>query len=717
MNQLNCRNPQINLSHLLTSISNFSFFEELVNLSESSQYNSIKLNLSQHETFKINKILDDIDLYLNDVIMAFNNIKEVSKHTINLLEWYYEGKNVLVDLFRNLESIDSIVSRLLLLVESSEADNVVIQSLIKKFEEVSDILLDVKKLSISLKKNLDLSINYNDLIESVIRSLRNEIEDCIKSIEKLKDYNLSSPRKTLPKYNLNDIITKMKINDFNDNSSNSIKSLKLPTFNDLDEKIYEEYLMIEAKIQPLKISLDIVPQKVEEFIALCSHNSSFQVSREQVLSNYEALLDKWKLLSNQSLKLKIEKIDSKWNDIFRYLVKQIESESDDLIDVLTFCDSANTDGNSVVSDDIGSRYKICLNSIRLIESAIMENIITDSDIRNLYNRTLQPKWVEVNDLISRSKSEQNISFLQKQRKESNNKKSHSKGLRSFHTISRSSGHENSDRPLSNGLGIDFNVDVKSVTLPLSIQNKEKVKDIFLGKPKPTGRSLKNSLINVFDELSIDVKDTEDEEKTLVKSPDLKIENPNDHKLQAPISFRKATCSRSVSFDFNGYFNNILNSSIRQPSKLPRMKSNYLAKGYPKIIKRNGHTRIPEICSNHPIFQSPCKLRLSKFSTPRTNNLDISPEKQFRASSTIESHHHRNDPFLLSKTRSRASSSTTTVIGRPNSLLNEMKIPNLTFSRRLSYNCTSPERPVSSLGSRFDDENLLKSLDENRPAWR
>ncbi|KAI5954242.1 KAR9 [Candida jiufengensis] len=708
MNHTTSRNPQIKLSHLLSSIPNFSFFEELINLTQPNQESgSLPITLSQHDSFKMNKILEDIDLYLNDLIMVFNNIKEVSKNSINLLEWYYEGKNVLTDLFRNLESIDSIISRLLLLVESSDSNLFITQSLIKKFEEVSDILLDVKKLSIILKKNLDISINYHELIELVIRSLRIEIEDCIKLIEKLKDYNLSSPRKVLPKYNLNDIVTKMKINDFNNSHTFSIKSIKLPTFNDLDEKIYEEYQLIESKVLPLKVSLDIVPQKVEEFNMICSHSSSFQVSREFVLQSYESMLDKWRILTSQLQKLKYEKIDSKWNDIFSYLTKQIEQECDDLIDVLTFCDSASTEGNSVISDDIGSRYKICSNSIKLIESAIVEHVITNKETSNLFNKNLQPKWMEVNDLISRSKIDSSLSIFQKQKKEMIKKTNHSKGLRPFQTKSRSSGNDNLDRPMNNGLGIDFNVDVQSVTLPLSIQNKDKVIDIFTGKTKPSGRNLKNSLIEVFDSFNINDDEREDEERTLVKSPEL-----SNNTLQDSIIFKKPK-SRISSFDFNSYFNNVLNSSIRQPSKLPRMNSNYMEMGYPKIIKRKGYTKIPEICSNHPIFQSPCKLRHSKFQTPR-NNLDISPQTQTKQSL---SYHHRNDPFHLSRTRSRASSSTTTIIGRPNSLLNEMKIPNLTFSRRLDYNCTSPERPLSSLGSRFDDENLLKSLDENRPIWR
>lgn len=68
---------------------------------------------------------------------------------------------------------------------------------------------------------------------------------------------------------------------------------------------------------------------------------------------------------------------------------------------------------------------------------------------------------------------------------------------------------------------------------------------------------------------------------------------------------------------------------------------------------------------------------------------------------------RNSAYF--STRSRASSNAT-VIGRPNSLLNEMKIPNLNYSKRLSYNLEGlQEDGLTSFESRFDEENLLQAL--------
>ncbi|CAK9436858.1 uncharacterized protein LODBEIA_P13800 [Lodderomyces beijingensis] len=674
MNPSTVRPPTLKLSHLLASIPNFSFFNELISIAEPGGPNSI--SLSQHDIFKINKILDDIDLYLNDLIMVFNNVQDVSTNAPNLLEWYFEGRNALAEVLRNLESVDSIISRLLLVVEAADSTSQISSNLLRKFEENSDLLLDVKKSSIVLKKNLDVSGIYNELMQMVICSLRNEIEDCIRSVVILKDFKLTSPKRVLPQFNLADIVSKMKIHDFS--SSAKVKSMRLPTFSDLDEKLYEDYLSIEEKISPLQISLNIVPQKIEEFNAICLQ-SSFQACREKVLENYEEMLDKWKHLQAQMSILKVENIDAKWNQIFTYLIDQIEAQCNELIDDLAFSDTTSTGPNSVVSEDVGVRYKVCANSVQLIQNAIREGIITDKNLSVKLYRQLQPKWIEVNDLITRTKVDPNC-FKRHQNEEKRNGNG-SNGLRSFRTRSKES--DSSTRPVSNGLGVDLNVDVESVTLPLSVQKRDRTVDVFVDHAeKSPGKSLKKSLIQVFDNMN--VRDKEDEEETLVKTP-----------VQPKVPDKR----RPISFDMNGYIQSVLNSNVRKPSKIPRIHPNYIQLGYPIIAKRKGYTRIPEINPSHPVFHSPYRLK----NGARNSSPNPSPH-----------YHRRNDPFHITRSRQ---SSTATIIGRPNSLLNEMKIPNLAYSRILSYNCTSPERPMSSLGSRYDDENLLKTLNEARPLWK
>ena len=256
--------PPIKLSHVLSTIPNFSFFDELINLPQPLTSNpSESFNLLQRDVFQITKVLEDINLYLNDLLMIFNNVEQASKNVVDVLDWYFEGKSLLQDLLRNIENIDSIISQLLLVVESSNNHESIGNNLLGIFEEISDLVLDVKKSLIMFKKYLDISINYREIIDSVIKSLSNEIEDCIKCILKLKELKLASPKNVLPNFTLQSIISKMKINDLSSGTF-SFKSMRLPTFSDLDEKLYNDYLELESKIDPLRTSLSIVPFRLDD---------------------------------------------------------------------------------------------------------------------------------------------------------------------------------------------------------------------------------------------------------------------------------------------------------------------------------------------------------------------------------------------------------------------------------------------------------------------
>ena len=50
----------------------------------------------------------------------------------------------------------------------------------------------------------------------------------------------------------------------------SFKSMRLPTFSDLDEKLYNDYLELESKIDPLRTSLSIVPLRIDDFNTMCA---------------------------------------------------------------------------------------------------------------------------------------------------------------------------------------------------------------------------------------------------------------------------------------------------------------------------------------------------------------------------------------------------------------------------------------------------------------
>ena len=96
----------------------------------------------------------------------------------------------------------------------------------------------------------------------------------------------------------------------------------------MDEKLYNDYLELESKIDPLRTSLSIVPL-IDDFNTMCA--GQFCKIRENVLDAYEVLVLKWNMLLKEKNSYKKDNINVKWNEIFEYLIEEIFKECGRLI--------------------------------------------------------------------------------------------------------------------------------------------------------------------------------------------------------------------------------------------------------------------------------------------------------------------------------------------------------------------------------------------------
>ncbi|KAK6204499.1 karyogamy protein [Scheffersomyces amazonensis] len=720
----------IRLCELLQTIPPFSFFDELIDI---PSYNT---KLSQHELIKINKILDDIIIYLKEVIRIFNQIRKSNINLNNDLAWYYDGKDGILELDRNMISIDDIIGQLIMVVETGDHTNVA-RLLFTKFEQASELTLDVKKFVIMFKRNLEISINFKE-IDNIIRQIIQETEDCLKIFFKLRESKLSSPKRVLP--NLETIISKMKISDIFSVNNISVKSIRLPTFNETDELLYQGYLQLENRIQPLKISLDIIPLKIEEFNQLCSGNS-FILSRQSLLIHHEKLHKRWIYLQNELEYLKRESLDSKWLEIFQYLVKQIISKCDLLESSLN---------DKQFNDELGYTYKLCSNSIILINKAFHESIIRDQLLIDQFNMDLLPKWETINrQLLGKSNSPQSsvipsiVPSVQ-----NNSAKLDSNGLRIFQTgrqRSVSPAPPNHSKTISSveSVGVNLGIDtIQTTGVPFSIHKEDRVRNFFSHSnvPPPISRNIRDSLLSINDLDVFQDVDYDDESTLVNKTPKFAHNFDNLHLEMEKLRIKSHKESiKEVRLEEPHILKTVEESPPKvklqytpklkpKPSKIPKIIINYGDLGYPTIKKKFFSTYpkslIPSISVSHPLFHSPERdqARSEAFA-----NLERQPLTQLKKSQL-------NSTTLGSPTSSKRvvsgeilaesinvfrrpskNAAATNIIGsrsRSSSMgsLHSMKIPNLSYvnSPPAQYNSTSPERPNSSLGSRFDDAHLLPS---------
>ena len=650
------------LSGILATTPNFTSFNELIPATTPS--------LLLHEVFILNKVIDDIHKYLQEVLGVFASIGIAHEE----LNWYYEGKDQVIDLYQNVESIESTISRLLNIIDGSIEDFKISTSLmLSKFEDASNILMEVKKYVIVYKKKVDIANNYKEIKENIMKSLSYEIDSCLNLASKLLERKSSSTR-DLPKLNLDKITSKMKINDLT--QSQWVKSIRLPTFNDHDESVYTEYLSLEDRINPLGISLNILPLKIEEFDAMCS-GKLFPRERFEVLTAYDKLSEVWHSLQKILKVLKKECVDAKWNEIFKYLITENVLKCNTMIQNL----ESVQDKDAYITDDIGSMYKSCSNMISIIGKAFRENLITDPNLIPMFSDKLSTRWQLANDMLARFTEKKNSTPPQI-----------NKEMQAFQTISRSVTPELIRDHSS--LGLDLGVNVNTSNVPYSIQKKDKVQDFFNPSTtalEPRRRGLRFSLQSLND-LETMVED--DDASTLVTPKTPKFGFGQDRFLITMSSF---THSKDNDFDVTLFLSTLATTKPLKPTRIPMIQSNYFERGLPITKKKyldKTPSRLPSISPNHPVFNSPDRKRESN-----NNHVSLigklgSPIK----SPGVTTHKRILSPFDLVSNK------------RPTSLLRDIRIPDLAHKNTIQvyYNSTSPERPCSSMGSRFDEAHLIQS---------
>lgn len=663
--------------------------------------------LLQHEVLRISKTLGSTYDYLHTSRQEVTKILE-SKQP---LEWFKNGKAEITRLLHEAEAIDIITSQLLAVVDDG-ADPDTLEELLSRFEQTSDMLLELKKQLLVLKETIDVAINYEEITCNIMKSLTNEILLCGQSFLKILKTKISSPKRHLPKFNLVEITSKMKINDIalstNSNTDVSVEPLRLPTFNDADECLYNDYLTLDARMKPLKVSLDFLPLKISEFNHLAERIFPQAVSHVQ--KNYDTLVEAWNDLQAELRVLKRESVDKKWVEIFSYLVSEISKKCDDVHSQLKHARTENE--KLAVVDAIGSSYKLCSNTITIISKAFSQGTVTDQYLAEEFNGTLVPKWEALNStLLSASVSPSSFRHSSYNDKivysPSQDVMLDDFGLRVFQTSKRDRfslpifSLESISKHSSQGFDVGIPINRVMSGDPFSIEQKKVIdlhpnirSDVHL-----TRKSLSATLMMLNRGMNMDENDD--------------------------ISSGKENQSTdSTDFAKQELFKYLCTNHSQKATRLPLIREDYARLGLPVIQKmlilQPTISSIPSISPNHPVFQSPLREPESKQAT--TETLKPPPEFALNPSKNQIVVQKRRKPLAPStkynSTLSRMSS--LTLADTPNLAYDGIKglPPKSTGSRSLSRSIrsTSPERPDSSMGSRFDEVHLIQPV-KTKSAWR
>jgi hypothetical protein len=363
------------LSDILTVPLEFNFFKAVA-------------HLEPFDLHRLELVIDEMLAYATRVSEILTQLQATDGRVDS--HWLIEGKEKFYDMYRNIESIDSVVLQALNSLETNIQENQLGDATVfDKLDDLSQLSLDIKGGHlILLKSKIDVSIEYNDIYNLMMNSINNELEHCLKKCFKIHEKRFSSPVRHAPTFNL-EILTKKLLQQRN--------QLRLPLLNEIDNELYEEYLELKTIVDPLKASLSFIPIRIDEFNT--KYRDSNVADTKKITDKYQALVKEMQFLQNEVNDLKYELVDKRWSEIFSYLntemsflITNVEKETVKM---------HNLDDGSNFKSQVFKRLKyttdIVENTFILINQAIDEELIDFNTMER--SNELAAQWLEVKNEI------------------------------------------------------------------------------------------------------------------------------------------------------------------------------------------------------------------------------------------------------------------------------------------------------------------------------
>lgn len=364
------------LSEILTAGPEFHFFTAVAHLEP------FDLRTLEH-------VIDDMFAYTGRVQDILGLLGAASSDEMNY-QWLLEGRDKFYEIYRNVDSVDSVVLQALNLLETNlQESQMADTNIFDKLDELSQRSLDVKGgYLVQLKAKIDVSVEYNDIYNLMMSSINNELEHCLKKCFKIHEKRFSSPVRHAPSFNL-EILTKKLLRQRN--------QLRLPLLNEIDNELYEEYLELKTIVDPLKASLSFIPLRIEDFKQ--KYGETNFADTRKITDKYEALMKEMQFLQNEVNDLKYELVEKRWSEIFSYLntemsflVTNVERE---------IIKMEMLDDDSAFKTQLYNRLKYTTDIVEstfiLINQAIDEELIDFKTMEK--SNELAAQWLDVKNKI------------------------------------------------------------------------------------------------------------------------------------------------------------------------------------------------------------------------------------------------------------------------------------------------------------------------------
>lgn len=346
---------------------------------------------TNHQLLELAQLLLDSYTLLNELFTDDINVSQLLPY----FDWIQEGKNEFYQLNNGIKTVEKILLHLMKIIEEEFETNEDEQFrkdlsvLFDLIEELSDTLVSLKPITVSLKNLFDTAVEFNEIFKDHMNSLDMEIESNLKKCIELQEKTFISPvRHNKLTFSLDQLIKLLS------SSNTPTKGLCVPAFSPLEQSIHDKLVELEEASSPIELSLNsVLSQRLDSFETRDVVNLEYLM--RLLRKKYHYIIEKYDLLQQEIEDLKHAIIDEKWRLIFINLNDELRIMLRDTEKLLIKI--ANPD----LSDEITSRFKEQLQvktqtidkTFTVIYTAI-ESLVLSESIATVTNEYAE-KWLQL----------------------------------------------------------------------------------------------------------------------------------------------------------------------------------------------------------------------------------------------------------------------------------------------------------------------------------
>ena len=341
---------------------------------------------------------------LESLLAGFTQLKaDVLLEQLNfILSYRDQFRQVTADVDR----IETLIFHLLDLVEvssfPSKSSQVDYNSIIDTIEECNKTGIAIKKKLEFIKEVLDTALEFNEILETHMKTLNGIIRECINHLFGIYELKNASPVRHNSRFSLQKLFDILALTQQPEvsHSPAPVDKPRFPVFIPQEEALFDKLNQLREKTVPLEKSIvEVLPERIERF-----YNSRDFIYMNDLMGilnkEYNMIMLNFEFLNKEIQFLKRELVDERWNFIFNALNSELEKEFVHVMRIYERLEGKefSSDTEDRFRQQLADETKIISRTFKAAYKGL-EFSLLDICIASRTNDLAQ-KWSEIRELVS-----------------------------------------------------------------------------------------------------------------------------------------------------------------------------------------------------------------------------------------------------------------------------------------------------------------------------